>query len=204
MLFAQNFNRGFFIAPSMASRYASFMLILRHLARLFGLILLALAFIATAFEMTAHGMSDDRSVFMSAWKVAYIHWPDQLIQARIYVENHYGVTAWVDWVIPVLSVPGWVSFGSTGVAMLWLSMEKRHPDHDSEMASHEESLFLYDELSRAADDDGFQESEEDIYTDSTRDMQAGWREEGDHTATNSDSKDATPPHRPPPTSFGRR
>lgn len=179
------------------------MLVLRFIARAAGLAFLAAAFIAAAFEITAHGLTGERSLVMSAWQVAYIHWPDVLIQARILVEDRFGPEIWVAWIIPVLSVPGWVLFGAPGIAFLWLSRYRRRAGEEDD--EHEQSLYLYDELAKAARADGYVETDEDLYTDVARDIRAGWRAEGHPNPDElHDDKDATPPHRPPPTEFGRR
>lgn len=176
------------------------MTLLRSLGRLGGLALLVLAFLAGAYEMASHGMVKDRPPVMPAWQVAVLNWPDALARFRASVIGQFGAGTWDGIVFPLLKLPGWLLFGLPGGVLLYVSRRRRAGD-----AIDEQSLFLYDELSRAAKEDGFDEEEADIYTDTVRDIRAGWKAEGEVAAADlHDDREATPPYRPPPTDFGRR
>lgn len=179
------------------------MSLLRALVRLAGLALLLLAFLAGAFEITAPGKRGERPLFMPAGQVAFAHWPDRLVQARVAMDNRYGPEVWDTFVAPALKLPGWLLFGLPGVALLLLA-RWRLRDQDGDAFSDEQSLYLFDELTKAARKDGFAEEEADIYSDGAKDIHGSWKDEDrQHPDQGRDDRDATPPHRPPPTTFGR-
>lgn len=179
------------------------MFLLRSLARLAGLALLLCAFLAGAFEMTAPVKNGERALLMPAGEVAFAHWPDRLVQARVRMDARYGPEMWDTWIAPALTVPGWMLFGLPGVVLVWLSWW-RVRDEDGDAYSDETSLYLFDELNKAAKNDGYVEEEADIYNDGAKEIRASWHgEDHPNPAELHDDRDATPPHRPPPTSFGR-
>lgn len=170
------------------------------LFRLLGLVFLAAAFLAAAFEIAARGMGGGSAGLLSAWQVWFVHAPETLLKARLFTETLFGIAAWESIVAPVLTLPGWLILGVPGGLFMWLA--GRRPTNATEQggdAMEEESLYLYDALTRAANDEGHTEQETDLYTDSAADIHGSWKDEDDHDVHPApDARDAQSPHRPPP------
>ena len=115
---------------------------------IFGIGFLVLAFIAGAAEIAAQGVTGQLRVYMSVAEVWQVLSPETLEESR---NAGYPVLgdAW-QLIELFMLLPGWLLFGAPGFALAFIFRD-RDVDADKE---HEESLFLYDELTKQVHEEG--------------------------------------------------
>ncbi len=115
---------------------------------IFGIGFLVLAFIAGAAEIAAQGVTGQLRVYMSVAEVWQVLSPETLEESR---NAGYPVLgdAW-QLIELFMLLPGWLLFGAPGLALAFIFRD-RDVDADKE---HEESLFLYDELTKQVHEEG--------------------------------------------------
>ena len=116
-----------------------------------GIGFLALAFISGASEIAAQGVSRQLRMYMPIVEVWEVLSPETLEQFRndgisIFASNWRTVEMF-------MLLPGWLLFGVPGI---FLALVFRDRDAGPG-ADHEESIFLYDELAKRANEEGMSE-----------------------------------------------
>ena len=118
---------------------------------IFGIGFLVLAFISGAAEIAAQGVTGQLRVYMSIAEVWQILSPETLEESR---NTGHPVLGDVWQLIELMMLlPGWLLFGAPGFALAFIFR-----DHDVDAdKDHEESLFLYDELTKRVHKEGMDE-----------------------------------------------
>lgn len=111
-----------------------------------GIALAALAFLATAAEMAAHGMDADLGILPSAADVWRTLSPATFDSALA----HQSIVAWFS-DVGILSLPGWLILGAPGFALIIVF----HESDEGPISEQDHSLFLFDELAKQAREEGF-------------------------------------------------
>ena len=107
-----------------------------------------LAFISGAAEIAAQGVTGQLRVYMSVAEVWQILSPETLEESRNTDYPVFG-DAW-QLIELMMLLPGWLLFGAPGFTLAFIFR-----DHDVDAdKDHEESLFLYDELTKQVHKEG--------------------------------------------------
>ena len=132
----------------------------------FGWILLILAFVSAAAESLVLSMPHDSALLISAHDLWFAIRPGSLVVFQIHVER-ISPFLWDPVLRTLLAPPAWMSFGVIGIGMAWWCWPGRHisESQKEDLAKREEALFLYDELSREAVDNGYLPEEDDMLPD---------------------------------------
>ena len=146
-----------FVATAGASVYDAAMIVFYPI----GLILLALAFLASAAELSVHALHGASGLFVPFHEVWSTLALESLVNARAVVDATVGPNVWEPLLGTLLSLPGWLLFGLPGGILAWLG----HPSRGVIEPEHEENLFLIDALNEAARKDGYLEEEADFFSD---------------------------------------
>ncbi len=112
---------------------------MRAILFIFGIVLIAGAFLAAALELAAHAVEPKLSVVSGFGSVLRALAPETL---ELLLERF----AWKGWDI-LLSLPGWLVFGVPGFALLVFA---RSRNDEAAQQEYEHTLFLFDELSEQA------------------------------------------------------
>ena len=117
-----------------------------------GWALLIAAFAAAASEPLVRATPGSGITLASAYDLWYTLAPGSLVVTQIRLEN-LAPFLWDPLVVSVLAVPAWVLLGVPGIALAWYfrpnrALTRRERD---EFHKHQESLFLFDELEKAAE-----------------------------------------------------
>ena len=137
---------------------------------LVGWLLLAVAFVAAAAEGLAQITPHMGGLFVSTHDLWYALRPGALVVAETRIES---VMPWL-WdpvALALLSLPAWALLGGPGAGLAWFCRPHRHVSEDEreEARVHATSVFLYDELTRAAALEDFEQSEDDTAPDHGQD-----------------------------------
>ncbi len=133
--------------------------LMKRIFFMFGIVLLALAFLITGAEMATRVLAatdkGSHDFFISTWQVWYTIAPASFLSVQ--------ETAYIDIIRPLLALPGWVLFGIPG-AILAATCRKRDDDRlkADQFKDHEKSLYLYDELAQAAEDENLSDLPDDL------------------------------------------
>ena len=128
---------------------------------LLGCALLVGAFVSAALETMARVKVDDGALMISAYELWYTMWPDSLIHARIVIERDVHPALWDPILVTVLVLPAWLLIGAPGAALLLAF----RPSRGEEPELDEGSLYVFDDLARAAREDGYEETADDIFSE---------------------------------------
>jgi hypothetical protein len=124
--------------------------ILKRLLFVVGIVLAGAAFLAAGTEIAAYAMNPDLGLMPGAADV----W------RTVSPETFAAVLAqWPAIVLNGLVLPGWLVLGAPGMALI-ITCRESSPDASPEL---EESLFLFDELTKRAREEGY----DDAHLDST-------------------------------------
>ncbi|MBF0247846.1 MAG: hypothetical protein HQL36_07220 [Alphaproteobacteria bacterium] len=131
---------------------------MKRLLFLVGLALAALAFLASGAELAAHAMGAERGSWLPARDVL------RAVAPALYLSVSGGPM----WPLLeyALAVPGWLLFGAPGFVLMILFRGvggKIDPADAQSYQDHEDALFLFDELSAAAQRDGYLDLGDDIH-----------------------------------------
>ena len=110
----------------------------------FGVLLLAAAFISIVADMAAQAQNPDLPPLPSlakTWETLHPQTYDALAP-----------------VTDFLMLPGWLILGAPGFALIFFARDR---GNDEEHTAHEESLFLFDELTKHAHEEGFKAQADD-------------------------------------------
>ncbi|MDP6788639.1 MAG: hypothetical protein QF830_02615 [Rhodospirillales bacterium] len=130
-----------------------------------GWVLLGGAFVAAAYETMARIHGAEMSVILSAHDLWYTLWPGKLVVTQILVERHLHWALWEYLARPLLSLPAWLLLGGPGAALAW-RFRPRHPEGEDDENDEDESLFLFDALAEAAEEeDDYDRREDDMAPD---------------------------------------
>ena len=133
----------------------------RHLA---GWGLLVSAFFAAAFESAARArLGVEVGFFMSSQELLSAYRPDLLRTAQEWIEGTLHWALWDPVLVTLLRLPAWAFLGIPGV---YLVMRYRPPRGHVEDID-EDQLFMFDRLAKRAREEGYHDTEEDIYTHHT-------------------------------------
>jgi hypothetical protein len=124
---------------------------------LLGWSLLAGAFFAGAYETMARVQGAAAGAILSAYDLWYTLWPGKLVVAQILVERHLHAALWEYLAVPLLSLPAWLLLGGPGAALAW----RFRPRHAEDEEVDEDSLFVYDALAKAAEEEDHYDRRED-------------------------------------------
>ena len=113
---------------------------------LFGIVMAALAFLATAAEMAAHGVDGDLGLLPSAADV----WRALSLASFEAALSHQSIVAWLS-NAGILDLPGWLILGAPGLVLIIVC----HESDDGPISEQDHSLFLFDELAKQAREEGF-------------------------------------------------
>lgn len=130
---------------------------------LFGWVLLIVAFLAAALEGVALVYGGGYGLLVPARELWHTAFPADFVIFRNWVESISPVL-WDPVVTTVLLPPAWALFMVPGMVLVWRFRPNRElrADVAEEVARQSESLFLVDELSRAArGDETFDHDEDD-------------------------------------------
>jgi len=132
----------------------------------FGWIFLVLAFASAAAEVLVLSMPHDSALLVSAHDLWFAIRPGSLVIFQIHVER-LSPFLWDPVFRALLAPPAWLTFGGIGIAMAWWFWPGRHisESQKEDILKREEALFLYDELSREAVENGFLPGEDDMLPD---------------------------------------
>lgn len=109
---------------------------------------MVLAFISGAAEIAAQGVTGQLRVYMSVAEVWQVLSPETLEESRTTGYPIFG-DAW-QLIELMMLLPGWLLFGAPGFTLAFIFR-----DHDVDAdKDHEESLFLYDELTKQVHKEG--------------------------------------------------
>ena len=129
---------------------------------LLGWILLAGAFLVGAYETMARVQGAAAGGILSAYDLWYTLWPGKLVVTQILVERHLHAVFWEYLAVPVLSLPAWLLLGGPGVTLAWRFRPRGSEDEEAD----EDSLFVYDALAKAAEEeDDYDHREDDMAPD---------------------------------------
>lgn len=127
----------------MGGRQAYMIAAMKKILFLLGIALAGGGFLAAAMELSARAMNPELGMLPGALDVWRTVSPDTLLRAL-------GPNPGGGWRM-LLALPGWLVLGAPGFALILAF----HPHGEGPSAEDEDSLFLYDELSRRAREDGF-------------------------------------------------
>ena len=120
---------------------------------------LIIAFGASAAEMATHATGGARGMFISFSTVIYAMWPNAW--SAIVGTIGTGLAK------VIFALPGWLTFGLPGALLVWFCRSNKdelsQEDHDS--------MFLFDELSKQAREDGYDEDSKEEYFDEHKDIE---------------------------------
>jgi len=129
---------------------------MKRIVFLFGIGLLALAFLVTGAELAARTIlsTQNGDVFMSTrlvWRTIAPHSFLLLLNSAVWPVAK-----------PLLNLPGWALFGLPGLALAvgFRTRDTEDLTHRQDQA-HQDALFLYDELALAAQKDGYDGLQDD-------------------------------------------
>ncbi|MFC1674103.1 hypothetical protein ACFL12_08240 [Pseudomonadota bacterium] len=117
---------------------------MKHVLYLTGAVFLALGFLSIVAEMAAHATNPDLPIIASVADV----WRTFNASGFDAVQERIGALSYI------LALPGWVLLGVPGFALV---ISFRTHSEDDAHAAHEESLFLFDELTKHAQEEGHQD-----------------------------------------------
>ena len=123
--------------------------------------LLIAAFVSAAFEPMARVQSGNDSVFMSTQEIWYTLWPTSFSKFRLFVEIDLHPALWDPVALFILAFPMWLLVGAPG-AFLFL---RNRPNRGESVEQDESSLYVLDDLVRAAREEGYDETAEDMFSD---------------------------------------
>ncbi|MCP5367466.1 MAG: hypothetical protein H6907_01145 [Hyphomicrobiales bacterium] len=116
------------------------------MTRPIGMVLLALAFLAAAAEAYVHALPDGPAGWLvPAAELWAILSPDSLRAAARWTWANLHPWAWDPALVTVLRLPAWLVLGLPGLLLAWAGRRPRDGEY-----LQAESVFLYDELARAA------------------------------------------------------
>ena len=121
-----------------------------------GWVFLILAFAAASAEAVPRSMPGDYGFFVSAYELWYAAWPGNLVVTQIQVEK-LSLVLWDPVLVGILALPAWFLFALPGVTLVWFCRPHREmSDAEREdLKKQEESLLLYEQLVREAEEAGF-------------------------------------------------
>lgn len=125
---------------------------IKHIFFLFGIVLAATAFLATAAEMAAHGVDPELALIPSAAEVWHALSPASFEAATA----HQSIVAWL-LQAGILDLPGWLILGAPGLAFIIVF----HKKDDVPLSEQDHSLFLFDELAKQAREEGFSDQSDE-------------------------------------------
>lgn len=132
---------------------------------LLGWVLMLCAFAAAAAEVAAGALAAAGGWVTGLGELWRALSPDSFVAVRADV---HAAAPWAWTALAVLlAFPGWLLFGLPGVLLAWFCRPGRHltADEREDLKHRADSLFLYDELARAARDqareDGYDPTEDD-------------------------------------------
>ena len=133
----------------------------RHLA---GWGLLVFAFLGAAFESAARArLGVEVGFFMSSQELLSAYWPEYLRAAQEWIEGTLHWALWDPVLVTLLRLPAWAFLGIPGI---YLMMRYRTPRSYAEDID-EDQFFLFDRLVKRAREEGYPDTEEDVYTQHT-------------------------------------
>ncbi|MEQ8193584.1 MAG: hypothetical protein RIB59_03755 [Rhodospirillales bacterium] len=124
-----------------------------------GWALLVLAFGAAAAEMAASATGAARGFLIGFHKVVAALWPN----AWASLQNGLGPTLSQT----IFALPGWLTFGLPGGLLVWFC----RPNKEALSEEDEDSMSLFDELSKQAKRDGYDSESREEYFDDHRDLE---------------------------------
>lgn len=124
---------------------------------LLGWVFLAGAFVTGAYETMARVQGAAMGAVLSAYDLWYTLWPGKLVVTQIMVERHLHAALWEYLAVPLLSLPAWLLLGGPGVALTW----RFRPRYAEDAEDDENSLFLFDALAKAAEEEEDYDRRED-------------------------------------------
>ena len=133
----------------------------RHLA---GWGLLVFAFLGAAFESAARArLGVEVGFIMSSQELLSAYRPDLLRAAQEWIEGTLHWALWDPVLVTLLRLPAWAFLGIPGAYLVMRYRPARAPVEDID----EDQLFLFDRLAKRAREEGYHDTEEDIYTHHT-------------------------------------
>ncbi len=144
---------------------------------LIGYLLLFIAFLLAGAETMAHVVRDVDGFYLSARDLWHTFWPGSLVQFRLYIEQNISREFWDSVVLTVMALPGWSIPGFPGFALVWFF--RTSTVSSDEVREIEESMLLYDRLSQAANEEGYNDDEDDMQPVHFNPMEDGGYEEED-------------------------
>ena len=142
-----------------------------------GLLLFVVAGWAVTAQSVVYGLGARPAFFVSAFDLWYALAPGSLILTQIRLEA-LAPWLWDPVARSLLFAPAWLLSGGPGAALLWVFRPRRllgRPEHD-EADRLAESVRLYDDLARAAREEGL--PEQDFDANRYDDLAKAAREEG--------------------------
>lgn len=126
-----------------------------------GWVFLVLTFAAAAAEAIPRSMPGGGGGIISAYDLWYAAWPGSLIVAQIQVEK-LSPALWDPMIVGVLALPGWLLFGGPGAFLVWFCRPfKQMTEQELEdLKKQEESLLLFERLSREAEEAGYTDGDD--------------------------------------------
>ena len=117
-----------------------------------GWFFVGLALLAAISGVSAYSVSDVRGAFLSWSEVWQAHWPQSMNAFQTFVSTSIHPALWDPVLVNVFKLPGWLLAGVPGAALVW----RCHPARlNAEEQADEDSVFLYDELVKQANKDGY-------------------------------------------------
>lgn len=117
---------------------------MKHVLYLTGAVFLALGFLSIVAEMAAHAQNTNLPTIASVGDV----WRTFDANGFARAQDSLGALAYI------FALPGWVLLGGPGFALV---IAFRTRDEDDSLQAHEESLYLFDELTRRAQENGHED-----------------------------------------------
>ena len=126
---------------------------------LIGWVFLIIAFGAAAAEMAAGALSKTRGAFVSFSSVIAAMWPT--VWSALQSALGPGLSK------AIFALPGWLTFGLPGGLLVWFC----RPNKEALSQEDHDSMFLFDELSKQAKADGYDENSREEYFDDHKDIE---------------------------------
>ena len=128
-----------------------------------GWILLVAAFLSAAAEMSARVVAGSGGIITAAADVWQTLSPDTWAAFQAWAEGALPLALWNPVLLGLETLPGWLVLGLPGGLLAWFGRPHREPLDKA----YEEQLFLYEELSKQALKDGYQEDKTDFFSPQT-------------------------------------
>lgn len=141
---------------------------MKRILYLIGMACLALAFLTTSAELAVRMIvagQDANQGEGGGWLVSTLYVWKTVAPRSLYALTNSAIWPFAQ---PLLQFPGWLLFGVPGLilSLLFRTPRDDEPEPLTTKAlaqAHEESLFLFDELARAAHIEGYTRTQEDSY-----------------------------------------